>query len=90
MANNKTTNQPGSDNKQPNSDRNRNVDARDTSGQKPNMEQERSNRDKTVQGDNEPDSAEGKTKTELEHERGGHGRSGHSSSRSGSDSGGGK
>jgi|GEM_PF-1881654 len=86
MANNKTTNQPGSNDKQPNSKRTRNYEARDTSGEQPNMEQTRSNHDKSKQGNPVPDSAEGKTKAELQHERGGHGRSGHSSSRNGSDS----
>ncbi|GAB3315633.1 hypothetical protein GCM10027299_04900 [Larkinella ripae] len=85
MAHNKTTNQPGSNDKQPGSDNNRNHDARDTSGQKPNMEQTRSNQNKSKQGPEEDHSQ--KSKAELVDERGGHGRSSHSSSRSGSDSG---
>ncbi|WP_040005208.1 hypothetical protein [Fibrisoma limi] len=83
MANNKTVDQPGSNDKQPNSDRRRRVNARDTSGNQPNMEQTRSNHDKTVQRPEE-DHVNDKTKTELMEERGGHGHSGHSSSRNGS------
>ncbi|RCR69895.1 hypothetical protein [Larkinella punicea] len=85
MAHNKTTNLPGSNDKQPGSDNNRNYNARDTSGQTPNMEKSRSNRDKTKQEPEEDHT--GKTKAELQEERGGHGHSGHSKSRSGSDSG---
>ncbi|GAB3262627.1 hypothetical protein GCM10027347_28480 [Larkinella harenae] len=85
MANNKTTDQPGSNDKQGNSKRTRNYDARDTSKMTTHMETMRSNQDKTKQGDHEDHTQ--KSKAELQEERGGHGRSGHSSSRSGSDSG---
>ncbi|RRA97695.1 hypothetical protein [Larkinella rosea] len=49
MAHNKTTNLPGSNDKQPGSDNNRNYNARDTSGQTPNMAQSRSNQHKSKQ-----------------------------------------
>ena len=73
MANHKTTDQPGSNNKQPNTGRTRNVDARDTSGQQPNLERTRSNQNKSKQVNPEPDT-HAKTKSELEHERGPVGR----------------
>lgn len=78
MANNKTTRQPGSEPSHGH--------GRDTTGERPNMEREMSNENKSKQGP-EDDHHTDKTKTELAKERGGHGRSGHSSSRSGSDSG---
>lgn len=85
MAHNKTTDQPGSNDKQGNSQRTRNVEAHDTAKDKPHMEQIRSTQDKSKTGpaETDPDA----TKSELQHERGGSGHSGHSSSRSGSDSG---
>ena len=73
----KSTTQPGAN---PNRGQHR-----DTDGQKPNMQQVRSNEHKTKQGPEDDHS--GKTLSELRDERGGHGRSGHSSKRSGSDSG---
>ena len=85
MANNKTTDQPGSNDKQGNSNRTRNQQARDTSKMTTHMETIRSNQDKTKQGPEEDH--KDKTKAELKEERGGHGHSSHSSSRSGSDSG---
>lgn len=85
MANNKTTNQPGSNDKQPHNERTRNVEAHDTSRQRPNMERAMSNEHKSKQGPDEDHT--GKTKSELQHERGGSGRSGHSGNRSGSESG---
>lgn len=65
---------------------------KDTDGNKPNMQRKFSNENKSKQGpeDDHPDagrSNEGKTLDQLRDERGGHGRSGHSSKRSGSDSG---
>ncbi|MGA0559143.1 hypothetical protein ACO2Q8_20970 [Larkinella sp. VNQ87] len=85
MANNKTVDQPGSNDKQGNSKRTRDYEARDTSAMSTNMEKMRSNQDKTKQGPDEDHTD--KTKSELQHERGGSGHSSHSGSRSGSDSG---
>ena len=86
MAHNKTTNQPGSNDQQPHSERTRNQEAYDTSKNRPNAERNYSNEHKSVQRPEE-DHHTDKTKGELARERGGHGHSGHSSSRSGSDSG---
>ncbi|QHV95952.1 hypothetical protein [Spirosoma endbachense] len=84
MANNKTTNQPGSNNLQPNDGRTRNQNAHDTGGQRPNGERTMTNANKSKQGPEEEHNVEGKTKSELAEERGGHGHSGHSDSRNGS------
>lgn len=86
MANNKTTDQPGSNDQQPHAERTRNNQARDTSGERPNGEQTMTNSNKTKQGsEDEHDPAiNGKTKDELADERGGHGHSGHSGNRNGS------
>lgn len=75
----KSTTQPGA-----NPNRNQH---RDTDGQKPNMQREMSNEHKSKQGPEDDHSNEGKTLDQLRDERGGHGHSGHSSKRSGSDSG---
>lgn len=86
MANKKTTDQPGSNDMQPHRERTRNQQAHDTSYARPNAERTFSNKHKSVQRPEE-DHTTDKSKKELARERGGHGRSGHSSSRSGSDSG---
>jgi hypothetical protein len=49
----KTTNQPGSNDKQPQDERTRNVEARDTSGERPNGEQSYHNEHKSVQREEE-------------------------------------
>lgn len=86
MANNTTTDQPGSNDKQPNGEQTRNHEARDTSGLRPNGEQTMTNSNKSKQGPEEEHDpvVSGKTKDELADERGGHGHSGHSGSRNGS------
>ncbi|GAB4040175.1 hypothetical protein [Spirosoma gilvum] len=84
MANHKTTDQPGSNDKQPNRERTRNQQAHDTSGQRPNMEQEMSNENKSKQGPENKHTNQDMNKAELADERGGHGHSGHSNSRNGS------
>ncbi|MCY7358702.1 MAG: hypothetical protein LH609_14840 [Rudanella sp.] len=75
MANNKTMNQPGSESSHTN--------ARDTNGERPNMEREMSNENKTKQ-EPEAEHKAPKSKQQLADERGGHGHSGHSDSRNGS------
>ncbi|WP_375447148.1 hypothetical protein [uncultured Fibrella sp.] len=85
MANHKTTDQPGSNDKQPHSERTRNHEAHDTSFTRPNGEQTMQSSNKSKQSpeeDHNPASSE--PKSELAEERGGHGHSGHSSSRNGS------
>ncbi|WP_338875603.1 hypothetical protein WBJ53_08285 [Spirosoma sp. SC4-14] len=84
MSNHKTTDQPGSNNLQPNGDRTRNQQAHDTSKTRPNGERTMTNANKTKQGPEDNHDLNGKTKNELADERGGHGHSGHSSSRNGS------
>ncbi len=81
MANNQSTNQPGAK-----TEESRTKKFRDTSGNRPNGEQEMTNDDKTKQGqEDEHDPALlDKSKAELTYERGGSGRSGHSNSRNGS------
>jgi hypothetical protein len=75
----KTSRQPGA-----NPERNHH---HDTDGHKPNMQQVRSTENKSKQGPEDDHSNSGKSLDQLRQERGGHGHSGHSSSRSGSDSG---
>ncbi len=82
MANNKTTNQPGSNDKQPHGEQTRHTDARDTSKNRPNGERTMTNADKSKQGPE--DDFSNMSKAELADERGGHGHSGHSNSRNGS------
>ena len=86
MANNKTTDQPGSNDKRPHGEHTRNHEARDTSGLRPNGEQTMTNSNKSKQGpEEEHDPAiNHKTKAELAEERGGHGHSGNSGKRNGS------
>lgn len=84
MANNKTTNQPGSNDNQPHGEHTRNHDAHDTSKNRPNGEQEMINDNKSKQGPEDSHDTESKSKAELADERGGHGHSGHSGSRNGS------
>ncbi|QJW88817.1 hypothetical protein HNV11_05180 [Spirosoma taeanense] len=84
MANNKTTNQPGSNDKQPHEERTRNQEAHDTSGMRPNAERNMTNANKSKQGPEDDNVLHGKSKEELADERGGHGHSGHSGSRNGS------
>lgn len=84
MAHNKTTDQPGSNDKQANSKRTRNTEAHDTGGDRPNMEQSFGNQDKSKIGPANTEDIHEKTKSELAEERGGHGHSGHSGSRNGS------
>lgn len=84
MAHNKTTNQSGSDNLQPNDSRTRNQNARDTGGQRPNGEKVMTNANKTKQGPEDDHSLADKSTNELADERGGHGHSGHSGNRNGS------
>ncbi|UFH55993.1 hypothetical protein [Spirosoma sp. KNUC1025] len=84
MANHKTTNQPGSNDLQPNAERTRNQQAHDTSKNRPNGEREMTNANKSKQGEEDDHSMQGMSKKELADERGGHGHSGHSSSRNGS------
>ena len=86
MANNKTTNQPGSNDAQPNGKRTRNQEAHDTGGQRPNGEKVMTNANKSKQDEEEDHDVQSKSKNELADERGGHGHSGHSSSRNGSQS----
>jgi len=86
MANNKTTDQPGSNDKQPHEERTRNHEAHDTSFTRPNGERTMQESNKTKQGpedDHNPETT-GKSTADLAEERGGHGHSGHSSSRNGS------
>ncbi|MFC5411213.1 hypothetical protein ACFPMF_17965 [Larkinella bovis] len=85
MAHNKTIDQPGSNDKQANSKRTRDYEARDTSAMTTHMEKMRSTQNKTKQGPEEDHT--NKSKAEFQEERGGHGHSAHSKSRSGSDSG---
>lgn len=75
----KSPNQPGA-----NPNRNQH---RDTSGQRPNMEQTMQNQNKSKQGPEDDHTNDDKSIDQLREERGGHGHSGHSSSRSGSESG---
>ncbi|MCY7353456.1 MAG: hypothetical protein LH606_22820 [Cytophagaceae bacterium] len=75
----KSPSQPGSN---PNQNHHK-----DTGGDKPNMQKVMQNEDKSKQGPEDDHDNEGKTLDQLRDERGGQGRSGHSSSRSGSDSG---
>ena len=86
MANNKSTNQPGSNETQPHGEQTRHQDAHDTSKNRPNGEQTMTNSNKSKQGaEEEHDPAiTGKTKNDLADERGGHGHSGHSGNRNGS------
>jgi hypothetical protein len=84
MANHKTTDQPGSNDKQPHSERTRNHEAHDTSFTRPNGERTMQPSNKTKQGPEEEHVLHDKSKAELAEERGGHGHSGHSSSRKGS------
>jgi hypothetical protein len=84
MANNKTTDQPGSNDKQANSDRTRNYEAHDTGKDRPNAERTMTNENKSKQGEEENHDVETKSVKELAEERGGHGHSGHSNSRNGS------
>lgn len=84
MANNKTTNQPGSNDKQPHEERTRNHEAHDTSFTRPNGERTMQPSNKTKQGPEEDHSVAEKSTQELADERGGHGHSGHSGSRNGS------
>ncbi len=84
MANNKTTNQPGSNDMQPHAERTRNHEAHDTSKNRPNGERTMTNSNKSKQGEEEDHDLEGKSKSELADERGGHGHSGHSGNRNGS------
>lgn len=86
MANNKTTDQPGSNDAQPGRERSRNQNAHDSGGQRPNGEKVMTNANKSKQGDEDNHNTQNKSKKELADERGGHGHSGHSSNRSGSDS----
>ena len=75
----KSTSQPGANPQQNHH--------KDTDGNKPNMQRSFSNEHKSKQGPEDDHSNAGKTLDQLRDERGGHGRSGHSSKRSGSDSG---
>ncbi|GAB3801536.1 hypothetical protein GCM10028819_28940 [Spirosoma humi] len=84
MANHKTTDQPGSKDLQANHKRTRNYEAHDTGKDRPNAERAMIGSDKSVQREEEEHSMENKTNAELAEERGGHGHSGHSSSRNGS------
>ena len=84
MANNKTTDQPGSKDLQANHKRTRNYEAHDTGKDRPHGERSMTSSDKSKQGPEEDHTLENKTKSELADERGGHGHSGHSSSRNGS------
>ncbi len=86
MATNKTTNQPGSNDQQPNSERTRNYEAHDSGGERPNAEQTKqtSNKSKQAPEEEHDPAITGKSKDELANERGGHGHSGHSGNRNGS------
>lgn len=84
MANHKTTDQPGSKDLQANHKRTRNYEAHDTGKDRPHAERSMLGSDKSVQREEEDHTLTDKTKTELAEERGGHGHSGHSSSRNGS------
>ncbi|WP_080058239.1 hypothetical protein [Spirosoma aerolatum] len=84
MANHKTTDQPGSNDMQPNRERTRNQQAHDTSGQRPNAEQTMTNANKSKQGPENEHMHQEMSKAELADERGGHGHSGHSGNRNGS------
>lgn len=81
MANNQSTNQPGAK-----TEESRTKEFRDTSGNRPNGEQEMTNDNKTKQGEeDEHDPALlDKSKAELAYERGGSGHSGNSDTRNGS------
>ncbi len=80
----KTTDLPGSNDQQANHKRTRNYEAHDTGGDKPNMEQIRATEDKSKQTPEESHDTSHMSKAQLAEERGGHGHSGHSSSRNGS------
>lgn len=84
MANHKTTDQPGSKDSQANHKRTRNYEAHDTGKDRPNAERNMAGSNKSKQDPEEDQNIENKTKSELAEERGGHGHSGHSSSRNGS------
>lgn len=84
MANHKTTDQPGSKDLQANHKRTRNYEAHDTGKDRPNAERNMADSDKSKQAPEEDHIMTDKTKFELAEERGGHGHSGHSSSRNGS------
>ncbi|HEX9956643.1 MAG TPA: hypothetical protein VGA96_05295 [Fibrella sp.] len=86
MANNKTTDLPGSNDKQPHEKQKRNYKAYDTSFTRPNGERtmQPSNKSKQEPEEDHNPATNGKTKSDLIEERGGHGHSGHSSSRNGS------
>ena len=84
MANHKTTDQPGSNDKQPTAERTRNQEAHDTGKNRPNGEQTMTPSNKSKQGPEDEHVLDGKSKAELAEERGGHGHSGHSGSRNGS------
>lgn len=86
MANHKTTDQPGSNDAQPGRERTRNQNAENSGGQRPNGEKVMTNANKSKQGEEDDHDIKGKSKKELADERGGHGHSGHSSSRNGSQS----
>ncbi|GAB4020883.1 hypothetical protein [Spirosoma koreense] len=84
MANHKTTDQPGSKDLQANHDRTRNQQAHDTGKDRPNGERVMTNANKSKQGEEDDHTTQGMSTEELAEERGGHGHSGHSSSRNGS------
>ena len=84
MANNKTTDQPGSKDLQANHKRTRNYEAHDTAKDRPHGERSMTNSDKSVQGEEENHDIQAKSTSELADERGGHGHSGHSGNRNGS------
>ncbi|MBD2751547.1 hypothetical protein [Spirosoma validum] len=84
MANNKTINQPGSNDAQPGRERSRNQNAQNSGGQRPNGEKTMTNTNKTKQGEEDNHNLQDISKSELADERGGHGHSGHSDSRNGS------
>lgn len=84
MANHKSVDQPGSKDEQPHSERTRKHEFHDTSFTRPNAERNMQPSNKTKQGPEEEHVLHGKSKAELAEERGGHGHSGHSSSRNGS------
>ncbi|GAB2558744.1 hypothetical protein [Spirosoma areae] len=84
MANNKTTNQPGSNDMQPHAERTRNQEAHDTSKNRPNGERTMTNSNKTKQGEEDNHVLDNTSEEKLADERGGHGHSGHSGNRNGS------
>ncbi|SFD31749.1 hypothetical protein [Spirosoma endophyticum] len=84
MANHKTTDQPGSKDLQANHKRTRNQEAHDTGKDRPNGERTMQPSNKSKQGPEDDHQENTKTISELAEERGGHGHSGHSSSRNGS------